>query len=92
MTSQTSGTTERFAGAVPEFDVQAHEKKTMLDKAEYVREKAEGLYRKNKDRMVEMEADFEDYVKDHPVKSVLVAAGVGTGIGVLLGVLLGRRG
>lgn len=40
-----------------------------------------------KDRVVEVEKGFEAVVKAHPVRSVLIAAGVGA----LFGVLLGRR-
>lgn len=56
-----------------------------------IRERAEGLYRQSKRKAIELEGEFEDYVKVHPVKSVLVAAGVGAGVGLLLGMLLARR-
>jgi ElaB/YqjD/DUF883 family membrane-anchored ribosome-binding protein len=58
---------------------------------EQVREKAAGVYHQVKTRAMEKEAEFEGYVKEHPVKSVLVAAGVGAGVGLVLGVLLARR-
>lgn len=58
---------------------------------EHARERAGDLYRQVKDHAVEKEHEFEDYVKEHPVKSVLIAAGVGAGIGLLAGALLSRR-
>jgi len=60
-------------------------------RVDQAREKAESVYRRSKERALEMEGEFEDYVRAKPVKSVLIAAGVGAGIGLVLGVLLGRR-
>jgi ElaB/YqjD/DUF883 family membrane-anchored ribosome-binding protein len=60
-------------------------------KIERAGERAGDLYQRVKTRAVEKEAEFEGYVKDHPVKSVLVAGGIGAGIGLVLGVLLARR-
>jgi len=67
------------------------EKEPLGEKLEHARERASDAYQRVKARAVDTEAEFEDYVRQHPVKSVLVAAGVGAGIGVLLGVILGRR-
>ena len=58
---------------------------------EHARERVGHLYRRSKERAVEMEGEFEDYVREKPVKSVLIAAGVGAGLGLVLGVLLARR-
>jgi ElaB/YqjD/DUF883 family membrane-anchored ribosome-binding protein len=58
---------------------------------ERMREKAAGVYQRVKSQTMEKEAEFEGYVKEHPVKSVLVAAGVGAGVGLVLGTLLARR-
>jgi ElaB/YqjD/DUF883 family membrane-anchored ribosome-binding protein len=58
---------------------------------EEARDKAESVLRRSKERALEIEHDLEDYVRERPVKSVLVAAGVGAGIGLVLGVLLARR-
>jgi ElaB/YqjD/DUF883 family membrane-anchored ribosome-binding protein len=57
---------------------------------EQLRDEAGRMYRRAKERAIEEEHKFEDYVREHPVKSVLVAAGVGAGIGLLAGVLLSR--
>ena len=50
-----------------------------------------GRIERAKSRLMEKEAKFEGYVKEHPVRSVLVAAGIGAGVGLLFGVLLSRR-
>jgi ElaB/YqjD/DUF883 family membrane-anchored ribosome-binding protein len=60
-------------------------------RVDQAREKAENLYHRSKDRALEMEGQFEDYVRERPVRSTLIAAGVGAGIGLILGVLLARR-
>jgi ElaB/YqjD/DUF883 family membrane-anchored ribosome-binding protein len=77
------------AGVVEDEIPMAHG--NLAEKAEHVRERAGDLYQRVKSRAAEKEAEFEGYVKDHPVKSVLVAAGVGAGVGLVLGVLLARR-
>ena len=64
---------------------------TMAEKVGQARELAGELYRGVKSRAMEKEAQFEGYVKEHPVKSVLTAAGIGAGVGIVLGVLLARR-
>jgi ElaB/YqjD/DUF883 family membrane-anchored ribosome-binding protein len=56
-----------------------------------VREKAETALRRSKERAIEVEHDFEDYVRAQPLKSTLIAAGVGAGLGLVFGVLLARR-
>ena len=50
-----------------------------------VEEKARNLYLKSKDKVVATEEKFEHYVSAHPVKSVLVAVGVGAAFGFLMG-------
>jgi ElaB/YqjD/DUF883 family membrane-anchored ribosome-binding protein len=44
----------------------------------------EGLLVKGKERLKKYEQRFEDYVAEHPVKSVLIAAGAGLAIGWLV--------
>ncbi|HEX6885329.1 MAG TPA: hypothetical protein VF530_18285 [Planctomycetota bacterium] len=53
--------------------------------------RAENVLRRTKDRAIEMEHELEGYVRERPLKSVLIAAGVGAGLGLVLGVLLARR-
>jgi ElaB/YqjD/DUF883 family membrane-anchored ribosome-binding protein len=48
-------------------------------------ERVRNLYRKGKEKVIEAEENFESYVRAHPVKSVLVAGGVGLAVGFLLG-------
>ena len=63
----------------------------MIGKVEQARERAVGTYERVKTSLKEKEAKFEGYVQEHPVRSVLVAAGIGAGVGLLFGVLLSRR-
>ena len=44
----------------------------------------EGLLVKGKERLQKYEQRFEDYVAEHPVKSVLIAAGTGLLVGWLV--------
>jgi len=55
------------------------------------RERAEGLLRRTRERAVQTEERLEDYVRDHPLRSVLIASGVGAGLGLVFGILLARR-
>jgi ElaB/YqjD/DUF883 family membrane-anchored ribosome-binding protein len=63
----------------------------LAGKIERAGDRAGDLYQRVKARAVEKEEEFEGYVKEHPVKSVLVAGGIGAGVGLVLGVLLARR-
>jgi ElaB/YqjD/DUF883 family membrane-anchored ribosome-binding protein len=65
---------------------------TMLaQKVEHAHERAGELARRVKEQALVREGQFEDYVTAHPVKSVLVSAGIGAGVGLLVGALLARR-
>lgn len=48
-------------------------------------ERADTIYQKGKERVLLAEESFETYVRAHPIKSVLVASGIGLACGVLLG-------
>lgn len=48
-------------------------------------ERARSVYQKGKEKALQAEEHFENYVRAHPVKSVLIATGVGLAFGVLLG-------
>jgi ElaB/YqjD/DUF883 family membrane-anchored ribosome-binding protein len=63
----------------------------LVEKAELVKERARNLYQRTRERAVELEGDFEGYVKEHPVKSVLLASAIGAGVGLLVGVLVSRK-
>jgi len=56
-----------------------------------LQDKAETLVQRTRDQAIKLEGDVERYVQDKPMKSVLIAAGVGAGVGLVLGVLLARR-
>ena len=43
------------------------------------------MYQRGKDTVVQAEQKFETYVSANPIKSVLVAAGVGLAVGLLVG-------
>jgi len=45
---------------------------------------AQDLYSRGKERAVEFRDTFDEYVQDSPMKSVLIAAGVGLALGLLL--------
>jgi ElaB/YqjD/DUF883 family membrane-anchored ribosome-binding protein len=72
-------------------DINANARPTIGERVDELRERAEGLYTRGKRRAVELEGEFEDYVREHPVRSVALAAGVGAGVGLLVGYLAARR-
>lgn len=76
---------------IPTGRVLPDETSDLTGKVEHARERASGAYERVKTRLMEKEAKFEGYVQEHPVRSVLVAAGIGAGVGLLFGVLLSRR-
>lgn len=62
-------------------------KAVLEEKVQHIRDSARDVYTRGKDKVQAMEEGFEDYVKERPIKSILVAAG----IGVLIGFFLRRR-
>jgi ElaB/YqjD/DUF883 family membrane-anchored ribosome-binding protein len=52
-----------------------------FDKA---RDTATAYYEEGRDRMMEVEGSFEEYIRDQPLKSILIAAGVGYLLGKFL--------
>lgn len=67
------------------------ENATLGERVDEVTARAKSLYQRSKERAVEFEGEFEDYVREHPVRSVAIAAGVGVGVGLLVGYLAARR-
>ena len=51
------------------------------------RERVNNMVERGRERAMEWESNLENFVQDQPVKSILIAAGVG----LLLGALLTRR-
>ena len=51
------------------------------------RDRMNTMVERGKERAMELEGDFEHYVQDSPMKSIMIAAGVG----LLLGALISRR-
>jgi ElaB/YqjD/DUF883 family membrane-anchored ribosome-binding protein len=47
------------------------------------REKAQEYYEQGRQKAVELEQNLEEYVRDQPLKSVMIAAGVGLLLGIL---------
>lgn len=52
-------------------------------KYQQLREQATQYYGQSRDSAVEWEQGLETYVKDQPIKAVLIAAGVGVVLGML---------
>lgn len=48
-----------------------------------LRDSANEYYQQGRERAMEWEQNFEDYVREQPMKSVLIAAGIGCIIGFL---------
>jgi ElaB/YqjD/DUF883 family membrane-anchored ribosome-binding protein len=74
---------------IPEMNANA--RPTMGERVDELNARAKGVYARGKERAVELEGEFEDYVREHPVRSVAMAAGVGAGVGLLVGYLAARR-
>jgi ElaB/YqjD/DUF883 family membrane-anchored ribosome-binding protein len=51
---------------------------------DHARERGKNLLERGKDKAVQARDGFEDYVAEHPFKSVLIAAGIGALIGYSL--------
>jgi ElaB/YqjD/DUF883 family membrane-anchored ribosome-binding protein len=47
------------------------------------REKAQEYYEQGRQKAMEMEQNLEEYVREQPLKSVMIAAGIGLLLGIL---------
>ena len=72
-------------------DVAEESGSKMNDAMSAVREAAQEKIEQGKDKARDMKNSFETKVREQPIKSVLVALGVGAGVGVLVAYLLRRR-
>ena len=82
--------------------IQAQPRKTMTEGAQVMKEalgervgelrdSSKGMLHKGKERLQQWENNMEDKVREHPMRSVLIAAGVGAAVGLVLGVVLAKR-
>jgi len=62
-------------------------RRTIEETASDLRSGVSDYLKKGRERLVAVEEGLEGYVQDHPIRSILVAAGVG----VVLGALICRR-
>lgn len=62
-------------------------KEVLEEKVHEARDLARSTYERGKEKAVEWEESFEDYVKERPIKSLLVALGVG----LIVGAVIARR-
>lgn len=91
MSTQVSGSDKVLTPGRKDGETRILDTEALAEKVEEVRERARGMVQRSKERALELEHEFEGYVRQHPVKSVAIAAGVGTVLGVVIGVLVARR-
>ncbi|MBK7877494.1 MAG: DUF883 family protein [Planctomycetes bacterium] len=60
-------------------------KESLSEVAVNEKERMQGALARGKERLVRAEDRFENYVREKPVQSLLIAAGAGLAIGWLLG-------
>ncbi len=48
-----------------------------------LRESARECYQQGREKAMEWEQELEQYVRERPVKSMLIAAGIGVAVGIL---------
>ncbi len=53
------------------------------EQLENIKESAQQYYERGRETAMEWEQNFEDYVREQPVKSILIAAGVGLLVGFI---------
>lgn len=79
--SQVKDKVQEVASNVRDMGSQAYE--TASQKYEDAKESAAEYYRAGRDRAMEWESQIESYVRERPIKSLLMAAGVGIVIGMI---------
>ncbi len=83
-----SRTTERLGDQARDMtgnlkDMGATVRDAAQEQIERVRDTATGYYEEGRDRVMEYEDSFEEMIREQPLKSVLIAVGVGYLIGKL---------
>lgn len=66
-------------------------KEALGERVGELRDSSKGVLNRGKERLQQWENNMEDKVREHPMRSVLIAAGVGAAVGLVLGVVLAKR-
>ena len=64
-------------------DASSHVRDAAAEKIGQIRDNANEYYEQGKERAEEWEQGLEDYIREKPIQSLLIAAGVGMLLGVL---------
>ncbi len=59
-------------------------KEVAYETLDHLRENAAGYYKEGLDKAKSMEHNLEEQIQKHPLRSVLIAAGVGCFLGILM--------
>lgn len=83
--AQMKAKATEMAGNVREAATQQYEKARDVATEQYenLREQATEYYQSGREKAVELRDQVEEYVREQPVKAILMAAGVGVVLGVL---------
>ena len=63
----------------------------IMDGAENMNEKSKEAINHAKEQMLLARKNFDNYIKENPEKSVLIAAGIGVAFGTIITALMMRR-
>ena len=64
-------------------DMGANVRDAAAEQYDHLRDTATEYYQSGRDKAMQWESQVEDYVREQPIKSLLMAAGVGVLLGVL---------
>lgn len=84
MQSQGQSSTEQSSGVAQNLrDMGQQVKEKAQEQFETLRQSASEYYEQGRDKAMEWEHNVEDYIREQPMKSVLIAAGVGLVLGFI---------